>query len=271
MRIGIGQMDCKFKNKASNLDKFEEFIIKAKENSVDLLVFPECALNGYVYDNFDEAFEEAEIVPGQLTEKLVSLCHKYEITCLFGMLEKENDKIYNIGLLVSPEGIIGKYRKTHLLHLGVDRFATPGSDISVYNLPQARVAPLICYDLRSPEPSRVAALKGAQIILSPTNFPKGAEAYNSFFNKARGCENRVFIVSANRVGVEKGYEFIGKSQIVNNLGHVLAEASGDKEELIFADISPEIADIKHTVIVPDEYEFNVFEDRKPGLYDILVK
>lgn len=271
MRVGIAQIDCKFKSKEANIDKCEKFIIKAKEHSVDLLVFPECTMNGYVYNGFDEAFVEAETVPGDLADKLVSLCNKYHITGLFGMLEKENAKLYNIVLLVTPEGVVGKYRKTHLLHLGVDRFTTPGSEISVYNLPQAKVTPLICYDLRFPEPSRVAALKGAQIILSPSNFPKGAEAYSSFINKTRGCENRVFVVSANRVGVEGGYEFIGKSQIVNNLGHVLAEASGDKEELIYADISPEIADMKHTVIVPEEYEFNVFEDRKTDVYGVLVE
>lgn len=271
MRVGVAQMDSKFKDKPSNFDKCEYFMSQAKQNSIDLLVFPECTFTGYIYDNFDEAFSEAETIPGNLTNKLVLLCKQYQITTLFGFLEKDNDLLYNTALLISPEGIIGKYNKTHLLHLGLDRFCTPGSDFTMYNLPEAKVAPLICYELRSPEPSRVAALNGAQIILSPTNLAKGAEAYSSFINKTRACENRVFVVSANRVGVEKGFEFIGKSQIISNVGKVLAEASGDKEELIYADISPEIADMKKVVVIPKEYEFDIFGDRKPHMYDVLLK
>lgn len=271
MRIGVAQIDIKFEDKSSNLAKCEDFINQAKENSVDLLVFPECTLTGYIYDSFEDTFAQAETIPGNLSNELVSLCNEYQINVLFGFLEKDNGLLYNTALLVGPEGIVGKYDKTHLIHLGLDRFATPGNHISVYDLPQAKVAPLICYDLRSPEPSRVAALKGAQIIISPVNLAKGAEVYSSFINRTRACENRVFVVSANRVGVEKGFEFLGKSQIINNLGEVLAEASGDKEELIYADISPEIADIKNIIVIPDEYEFDVFGDRKPNLYDVLVK
>ena len=74
---------------------------------------------------------------------------------------------------------------------------------------------LICYDLRSPEPARTAALKEAQIILSPTNLPEGANAYADFINKTRACENRVFVVSANRVGVEQGLQFIVKIHLVS--------------------------------------------------------
>ena len=271
MRLGVAQIDCEFKNKSSNLQKCKLYIKQAKLKSVDLLVFPECTMNGYVYGSFDEAFIEAETVPGNLTDKLMSLCSQYQITAVFGTLEKDNDLLYNTAVLITPDGIAGKYRKTHLLYLGVDRFTSPGSSISVYRLPQAKVAPLVCYDLRAPEPTRVAALMGAQIILSPANLPIGAEAYSNFINKTRACENKVFIVSANRVGKENGFGFLGKSQIINSSGAVLAEASNDKEELIYADISPEASNIKHNVIIPGQYEYDIIGDRKPHLYDILVK
>ncbi len=271
MRIGVAQIDSIFNDKATNLNKCEQFIKQARQKYVDLLVFPECTLNGYVFNSFDEAYEAADVIPGDLTDSLILLCREYQITAVFGLLEKENGLLYNTALLITPEGIAGKYRKTHLLYLGVDRYTTPGDDIPVFNLPQARVALLVCYDLRSPEAARVAALKGAQIILSPTNLPKGAKAYANFINQTRACENRVFLVSADRVGMERGVQFIGKSQIISIGGQVLAEASIDKEELIYADILPNQADTKHIVNIPGEYEFDVFGDRQPSLYNVMVK
>ncbi len=271
MRVGIAQINILLKNKAANLKKCEQFIKQAQQEQVDVLVFPECTINGYVYNSFDEAYAEADPVPGDLTDSMVSLCKEHQITAVFGLLEKENGLLYNTAVLITPEGMAGKYRKTHLLYLGVDRYTSPGDDVPIFNLPQARAAMLICYDLRSPEPARTAALKEAQIILSPTNLPEGANAYADFINKTRACENRVFVVSANRVGVEQGVQFIGKSQIVSIGGQILVEASRDKEELIYADIIPNQADIKHIVCIPGEYEFDVFGDRQPALYKVLVK
>lgn len=271
MRVGIAQIDIKLKDKSANLAKCEQFMEKAKEKSIDLLVFPECTLTGYIYESFEQSFAEAENIPGDLSGKIISLCEKYQITALFGFLEKDKDLLYNSALLVGPEGIIVKYRKTHLLYLGTDRFTSPGNEILVHDVLSAKIAPLICYDLRFPEPTRVAALKGAQMVITPVNLSKGAEAYSSFINKTRACENRIFVISANRVGVENGFEYLGKSQIIDPYGEILAEASGDKEELIYADISPELADAKGTVVIPGEYEYDIFEDRKPYLYEIISK
>lgn len=271
MRVAVAQIDSVFNDKTTNLKKCEQFIKQARQEYVDLLVFPECALNGYVYNSFDEAYEAADPVPGDLTDSLVLLCKKYQITCVFGLLERRDGQLFNTALLVSPEGIVGKYSKTHLIYLGVDRFTSPGDDIPVFELPQAKVAMIICYDMRFPEAARSAALKGAQIILSPTNLPTGAKAYASFINKTRALENRVFLVSADRVGVERGVQFIGKSQIISTGGQVIAEASIDQEELIYADILPNQADIKHIINIPGEYEFDIFGDRQPALYDAIVK
>lgn len=271
MRVGIAQIDIKLKEKQNNIAKCEDMIKQAKRDKVDLLVFPECAINGYVYASFDEAYAEADSVPGDLTNKLEMLCNKHQINAVFGLLEKENNILYNTAILVTPEGIAGKYRKTHILCLGVDRYTSPGDYIEVIDLPQARVALLICYDLRFPESARIAALKGAQIILSPTNLPQGAEAYGKFIYQTRACENRVFLLAADRVGVERGVEFIGRSQIINVGGQILAEASPDGEELIYADIDPNQADVKHVVTVPGEYEFDIFNDRQPKLYEEIIK
>lgn len=104
------------------------------------------------------------------------------------------------------------------------------------------------------------------MILNPANLPEGAEAHAAFFNRARACENRVYLINANRVGHERGFTFIGRSQIIDPSGVVLAEAGSAGEELLMADISPAKADEKHVVVIPGVYEFDITQDRRPALY-----
>lgn len=270
MRVGAAQIDISIGAKTVNLNKCLHFLKMGAQQNIEQLVFPECALTGYVFNNFDEAFQISETVPGRSTKLLEEACHKYKITIVVGLLEQDKGKLYNTAVLINPEGLVGKYRKTHTLYLGVDRYISRGTSLPVFALSQGKVGILICYDQRFPEPARVMALNGAQVILNPANLPEGAEAYANFFNRARACENRLFIISANRVGEERNVRFIGRSQIINYSGEVLAEGSKAGEELITAEIRPGQADVKHVVNTPGEYEFDIFGDRQPELYQPII-
>jgi predicted amidohydrolase len=271
MLVGAAQINVSIGHKKENLSKCLSLVRAAGDQHLDLLVFPECALTGYVFNSYDEAFPMAETIPGESTNLFKEACHKYKIAILMGLLEQGEGKIYNTAVLISPEGLVGKYRKSHLLCLGVDRYILPGEDLPVFSLYQAKVGILICYDQRFPEPARVMALKGAQVILTPANLPQGAEAYPDFLNQARACENRLFIVHANRVGRERNVQFIGRSQIIDYSGRILAEGSSTHEEIIEAEIKPEEANLKHVVNTPGEYEFNVFRERRPDLYQVITE
>lgn len=270
MRVGAAQIDVSIGAKTVNLDKCLHFLKMAVQQNLEQLVFPECALTGYVFNSFDEGFQVSETVPGKSTKLLEEACHKYKITIVVGLLEQDKGKLYNTAVLINPEGLVGKYRKTHALCLGVDRYISRGTTLPVFALAEGKVGILICYDQRFPEPARVLALNGAQVIFHPANLPEGAEAYANFFNQARACENRLFIISANRVGEERNIRFIGQSQIINYSGEVLAEGSEAGEELITAEISPDQADVKHVVNIPGEYEFDILEDRRPELYEAII-
>ena len=132
MRVGIAQINILLKNKAANLKKCEQFIKQAQQEQVDVLVFPECTINGYVYNSFDEAYAEADPVPGDLTDSMVSLCKEHQITAVFGLLEKENGLLYNTAVLITPEGmavvpdafIISGGRSLHFT----------GDDVPIFNL-----------------------------------------------------------------------------------------------------------------------------------------
>jgi predicted amidohydrolase len=271
MLVGAAQIDVTLGDKISNLNKCLYLLKLAAQQKIETIVFPECALTGYVFNSFDEAFRISETIPGESTKILEKACRKYKIMAVVGLLEKDKGKLYNSAVLISPEGLLGKYRKTHTLCLGVDRYVSAGESLPVFSLSQGKFGVLICYDLRFPEPARIMALKGVQIILNPANLPKNAEAYANFYNLARSCENRLFLVSANRVGEERNVRFIGRSQIISCSGQILAEGSKTTEEIIKAEIKLEEADVKHVVNIPGEYEFDIFKDRRPELYKEITK
>jgi predicted amidohydrolase len=183
------------------------------------------------------------------------------------MLERVGERCFNTAILAGPHGIEAIYRKTHTLCLGVDRFTTPGDiPYRVYDLPIGRLGILICYDLRFPEPARILALQGVQMIALPTNWPESSTIQPDVFTRSRAAENHVFVLAADRVGEERGARFLGRSQIVGPNGAVLSEASRDSQEALLYDIEPSAADGKNVVVRAGFHEMDCMADRRPDLY-----
>ena len=267
MKVAAAQINPQILDKERNLEKCLDSIRIGSKAGATLVVFPECALTGYCFTSRDEATPMAESIPGWSTRTIAALCKELGTYVVVGLLEKSRDRLYNAAAFIGPEGLFGKYRKTHLPYLGVDRFVDHGDKLfQVYDMPLCRVGMSICFDLRFPEPSRVMALEGAEVLTLPTNWPEGAEVSARFFVNTRAAENRIYYVAANRVGTERGFSFIGESKIVDPNGHTLTEASPGKEELIYADIDPAVARNKRVIIRPGEFELPLWEERRPALY-----
>ncbi len=167
--------------------------------------------------------------------------------------------------------MVACYRKCHLPVLGVDRYVGRGEGLPVIELPFARIGVLICYDIRFPEAARSLALRGADMIVVPTNWPQGAESSPEFLTRARAWENRVYVAACNRVGVECGVRFIGRSQVVSPDGAFVAQADGESEVVLTAMIDPAQARRKKLVFSPGVFELDPVGGRRPELYGELVK
>ncbi len=266
------QMDPTLMDKEANLAGMIDSVEQAVAKQARLVVFPECALTGYCFENLQEALPYAETIPGPSTQLLASVCRRTRAYLVLGMLERDGDRCFNAAALIGPEGVVGKYRKVHLPFLGVDRFVDSGDlGFAVHETRLGRIGLNICYDGSFPESARTMALKGADVILLPTNWPKGAEQFAEFLVNARGLENHVFSVAVNRVGIERGFRFIGRSRIADPSGRTLALASADEEEVIFAEIDPSAARDKHITRVPGKHEINRFKDRRPRYYGKIVE
>jgi len=272
MKIAAVQMDITILEKVKNRRKVLAKLAEAAGAGAQLVVFPECALSGYCFTSREEAWPFTETVPGPASEQIAAAAKGLKCSVIFGLLERDGDKIYNAAAVVTPQGILGTYRKVHLLCLGIDRFDAPGDKpFPVFEIPggaqnaTAKIGINICFDCSFPESGRVVKLKGAQILAIPTNWPIGSDTWQHT-PKVRATENHLVVVAADRVGEERGFRFAGHSQIVNFDGQVLAEAGDTEETIIYGDVDLAATDDNRVVRVPGEWEFNRIAARRPEMY-----
>lgn len=272
MIIAGVQMDVFLKETNRNLDRMTERLRETSAKGAKLTVFPECALSGYCFENLDEARPFAQPIPGPATEKMRAACAELGCYAIFGLLESDGNKVFNAAALVGPAGVIGSYRKVHLPYLGIDMFTSYGDrPFAVHSAGELKVGMNICYDAAFPEASRSLALLGADLIALPTNWPPGSECTAASIINARAIENAVYFIAVNRVGTERGFEFIGRSKIVDTSGQTMAEAHGIGEEILYADIDPAKSRRKHIIRVPNKHEIDRLADRRPEMYGALVQ
>jgi len=272
MKIAGVQMDVALGEPGRNLDRMVEFLQETTAEGAQLTIFPECSVTGYCCESLDEGRSLAEAIPGPATERMSAACGELGGFAVFGMIEADGDRIFNVAVLVGAEGVIGSYRKVHLPYLGVDMHTTPGDrPFAVQDAGGVRVGMNICYDAAFPEAARCLALLGADLIVLPTNWPPGAECMAANSVASRAMENSVYYAGVNRVGKERGFEFIGRSSICGPNGAVLAASQGVGEEILYAEIDPEKARRKHVIRVPGKHEIDRLADRRPEMYGPLVE
>lgn len=271
MKISGVQMDVRLGEVEANLQRMIDFHRQTRGAGAALTVFPECALTGYCFDCRDEALPFAQTIPGPATEAFQRVCRQVGGAVVFGLLERDGDRLFNATAFVSGEGVIGSYRKVHLPFLGIDMHTDYGDrPFAVHEFQGVRVGMIICYDGGFPESTRCLTLLGADLIVLPTNWPPGAECAADYTSNARAMENTVYYMAVNRVGTERGVTFIGRSRICDPLGRTIADADGVSETILYADIDVERARNKRLVRVAGKNEVNRIADRRPEMYGPIV-
>jgi predicted amidohydrolase len=271
IRVAAVQMDIQLGQVAANRGAMLGRLGAAATRGARLVVFPECALTGYGFASRAEALSHAEPVPGPTIARFQEECSRHGVHAVFGLLERDGDRLYNACVLVGPQGLVASYRKVHLPHLGVDAFADPGDrPFTVHDAGGLRIGMHICYDGSFPETGRVLSLEGAELLVLPTNWPTHSECAAEHMIPCRAMENTVYMMAVNRVGIESGFRFIGQSAIADPTGAILARAGGESEEILYATVDPALARQKHLVRVPGKHEINRFADRRPQFYGPIV-
>ncbi len=263
IRAGFHQLNPVFGNKDLNLGK----AINAIESAdADLIVLPEFFATGYQFTSKNEVSELAESVPdGDTTKQLIKLSLAKGIYIVAGLPERSGGNYYNSAIFTGPDGFIGLYRKTHLF-FEEKLFFNPGdTGFRVWDTKIGRVGVMVCFDWFFPESMRTLALMGADLVAHPSNL---VLPYCPHAMPFRCLENKVYAITANRIGLENRKKdhplrFIGMSQITSPKGEILVRASEDHEELQTAEIDLEIS--KNKSINPYN---DLFKDRRPEMYKI---
>lgn len=266
MKAGLYQFNPSFGKKEENLKKVASVL---KNADLQLLVLPEFFATGYQFRSKNEVAELSETVRnGETTEFLSDMSREKGIYIVAGLPERYGDKFYNSAVLISPNGLMGIYRKTHLYFEEKLYFSPGDTGFKVWDTEIGRIGIMICFDWFFPEAMRCLALNGAEIVAHPSNL---VLPYCPNAMPLRCLENRVFSITANRIGTEdrtegKPLKFIGQSLIVSPEGKVLIKASGEEERLLIAELDPETA--KNKALNPLN---DIFKDRMPGAYDAILK
>lgn len=261
MKVGYFQSHPEFGEVQRNLD---QVISRLDSVDCDLLVLPELAFSGYQFVDREEVLALSEPVPdGPTTRACIELARQHRMHVVVGLPERAGGQCYNSAIVVGPSGFLGCYRKTHLFDEETLWFSPGDSGFQVWNIGEARIGVMICFDWYYPESARTLALQGAEIVCHPSNLvlPHCPDAMVT-----RALENRIFSITANRIGREarggkSPLTFIGTSEVVSPQGHILSRASADTPELAVVEIN--LTEARNKSINPHNH---LLKDRRPHHY-----
>jgi NAD+ synthase (glutamine-hydrolysing) len=241
LRLGLAQINTVVGDLDGNRAKLEEWIERAKEQRVDMLLFPELAITGYPPEDlllrpgFVRAAEESL---GQVARKARG------IVVLVGAPLYDRD-LYNACAVCAGGEVKAVYRKRFLPNYGVfdeDRYFAPGRDLILLEHGKTLAGVTICEDMWQPGPPATdLSLAGAELLVnlsaSPFHLSKDREREEMLITRAR--DNACFVALCNAVGGQDELIFDGHSVVIDDEGEVLARAPGFEEALLVVDIDPE--------------------------------
>ncbi|WP_277963556.1 nitrilase-related carbon-nitrogen hydrolase, partial [Pseudomonas sp. RIT-To-2] len=220
LNVAAVQFEPTLFEKPRNLDRLSEWVEEAARAGAQLIVTPEMGTTGYCWQDREEVAPYVETIPGPTTERFARLARQYGCHIVIGMPEVDpvDDLYYNAAVLIGPQGVVGKHRKTHP-YISEPKWAASGDlGHQVFDTPIGRIALLICMDIHFLETARVAGLGGADVICHVSNWLAERTPAPYWINRA--FENGCYLVESNRWGQERGVQFSGGTCVIEPDGHV---------------------------------------------------
>ena len=248
-------------DRQANWQRIERMVRKAAvEGGADVVVTPEGALEGYVVNEVNREkdpekkaelkrkfYDLGEPLDGPYITKACELAGELDIFLVLGFLERRESRLFNSAVLIDCDGeIIGRYSKTHFAQgyqVNPD-FYRPGEEYPVFDTPFGKAAILICYDRQLPEPARILALRGAQVLFVPSfGSYTDRDGWNTILLRTRAYENGFPLVFCHPY----------QSLLIGRRGEI--KAIGNPGEIVYYEIDTS----------PENYEGR-FENRRPATY-----
>ncbi|OCA88772.1 N-carbamoylputrescine amidase [Bacillus wudalianchiensis] len=280
VNIALIQHKC-VEDREKNVEIAEGLIREAAGQGAQIICTEELFGGQYFPQTIDvNKYEWAEPIPGPISNRMQLLSEELNVVIIVSLYEYVRDGLYFNTVVVYEDGkYLGKYRKHHIpegpQYIEKYYFTEGDTGYPVFKTKYGTIGVLICWDEWFPEPSRILALKGADIVFYPSAI--GSEPDNPDLDtsqtwvdaiRAHGIHNNMFIAVVNRVGREDSKEghmtFYGRSFISNPWGTIIKEAETKENEIIMAEV--DFAEITHARNV-----LQFHRDRRPDSYGELLK
>lgn len=249
--------------KERNIERLLGLVGEAAAEGARLIVTPEMGTTGYCWYDRAEVAPFVETVPGPTTDRFGRIAREHGCYIVIGLPEVDagTDLYYNTAVLIGPDGVVGKHRKTHP-YIAEPKWAACG-DLAhqVFETGIGRIGLLVCMDLHFFETARLEAVGGADVICHISNWLQERAPAPYWINRA--FENSCYVVEGNRWGLERTVQFSGGSCIIEPDGNVAAMI--DKGDgVVYATV--DIARARRREVLSEP----VFESRRPELYMNLM-
>lgn len=262
LRVALIQQDTVWQDPAANLARARGFVEGAARAGARVAVFPELFTLGFTMA--PEPF--AETLPGPTTAAVAALSREFGIYAVGSAVEAHAPHPRNAAFVTAPDGsLVAAYRKLHPFSYGEEhQHYSGGDDCPLFEVDGIPCGLQICYDLRFPEPFRALAIRGAEVVFVPANWPARRIGAWSTLLAARAIENQMALCGVNRVGRDAlGLDYPGRSALHDAFGEVVA-AGDDAPGLV-------IGDLDLAALRAWRARFPALADRRPEVYAALAE
>ena len=254
MEVALLQLDIAWENVPANHRRAARLLEGAAAEGARLAVLPEMFSTGFSMD----PARLAQAPGGESEAFLMAQAKSLDLWIIASIPQAGAPRPRNMALVVSPEGTAARYAKIHpFSYAGEHKHYEAGDRVVTVAIDGVRVTPFVCYDLRFPEPFRIAAAD-TDLFVVVANWPELRREHWRTLLRARAIENEAYVVGVNRVGDGDNLHYTGDSAAIAPLGETLVEG-GDQEGVLLASIDP--ADVAKL-----RARFPALDDRRPSAY-----
>ena len=245
--IGLAQISPRLGDVKANLEKHLQFVEQALAQGVELLVFPELSLTGYMLQDLVHEVARTAAPDDPLLAPLLDASRQLDL--VVGFAERDvRGRLFTASAYLAQGRIVHVHRKVYLPTYGMfdeGRDFDWGEEVRAFDTRFGRAGLLICEDFWHASPPYLLWLDGADLMLLTSSSPGrgidhrdklGSSRFVELVNQAYANLFGCFVVHANRVGFEDGVNFWGGSTIFGPDGELMAQAPYLEESLLVAQL-----------------------------------